>query len=1260
MIQQNPRRRVRPRIRSSVAAALALVALASTGLAMVTGSASGVVLSELDLAWTDPPASVGNGDPLRGAAHVNLNDHLGEEGVSTDHVVTFTADGGVFTRLPSACRTDGDPASIVAPDGSQVRCNLGRVRYGTAIAIDFAVVAHAGDGGTVSVSLTDGTTTATVPPIPVSAPPGIEVIFNEAQRVQANTSWEATFPIALALPAGSADLRGPITFDVAITNKTSTNAPSAIEPSQERCVSLASTTPPSSMPPTTPQAPVPSTCTVTKPAAGILRVTIDGYRSPAAVDPPTTAADGSSLPTDTHVFAAFGLPLHSRDGVSPTTSAFNLTVEHVSATTQAGRSATEANTSNNTEAVAITAPGGYSHNWAHAAPDGTHVVGGGGPWAASYYAAAGDQILSNTSTGVWGGRPASQIPAGASWSTCEVLDGPAAFDGFVQPEAESTNSYAIAALPAGSYAWSVYRGPLPPSGARDTFDCGTAPFLPATTTTIGTTAGECACAHEERLTVSDLASVTALKLTVDPAAVAKASPLGVTPPRIGVHVGAHIASTATAADAVWTLGSVTDRSGAWQTASEVTTSVTPTPGLAYGSTNALRDVMRLIGTRPYVDKTVDHPDVRAGDIVTYSVRTGAEADLGTGSAAWTVTDTIPAGVDYVDASASINPDSVDRQPGGNTVLTWSMSGPVNTDTTITYRARIGFTTGTRTNTAVASIATIPGGPVASVQTDSDTATVAYAGDGRTVLTKAAGSATFAAGGANTWTLDLENLDTVDQDQTDVIDVLPWNGDPRGSSFHGRSAIDHVSENDADVVYYATAIPSTINADPGASANGAFGAPSAMWSTSIPDDTTTVTAIRIVGRVLAAGARRTNTITWHAVGGRAGDRFENMAWAKATHTRLQMIKAAATSTVADGSRLQISKAFGSASGWTAGGHLSYRITVHNPTANVARDVRVHDVGGNGIDPQSVTYTDISQGAPDPTDHTWAVGDLAGGATVSATVTAPISADVDRSRPVLNVAYVENPSNPYDPTADSGCQRNNQSVLADTDQCDAAEVTAPVLRIDKRVGGAAADGTVTWSIRVRVDGTVGAHDVRVLDTYPEGLDRSTVRVTAPPTAGSFDPPTGIWKVDDLEAGATASVTFQGHVEAPSHAPIVNLARVESPDVVRPQATDGASPCQPNDGPTPDAALDADTDQCDLVEILPAPPKGVVPASAPPAHTVPTPRAPKPAPVPPGLVRLPDTGGPSRWIGVLAGSSAAASMAVGLGGRRRGARAGGVHRG
>ena len=1249
------RKRKRP-LRSVGSAALAALAIACAGIAALGGTASAVPFTESDLAWSNAPQSIGNGEILHGIAHVNLNDTLGEEGVETDHVVTFVATGGIFTRLPTACRTDGDPVSAVSPSGSTVRCNLGRVRFGTAVEVDFAVLAHAVDGASVSATMTDGNQSVSLPPVPVTASSGIDVVFNEAQRVQSNAAWKATFPVAVALPAGAADLAGPISFDVVIADKTSTNAPAAITPQQGACVPLASTAPPSSMPNTSSQAPVPTSCTLTRTSPGVLHVVLDGYRMPAAADPPTSAADGSNLPTDRHFFAAFGLPLHSTSGVLPATSSFQLTVARVVATTTNGTAVAEADASNNTEAVAITVPGGYAHNWAHPAaspaPMDTRIVGGGGPWAATYYAAPGDQLISNTTTGMWGGVPASAVTPGATWSACEVLDGPGSFDGYVMGTQQSSNAYAVAALPPGTYTWSVYRGPLPAAGSRDTFDCGSVPFTTVGASTINSVGGECGCAREEKLNLADPSTISAIKLTVDPADLALASALDVTPARIGMHTGVRIAATATATDQVWTLGSVNDRRAAWSTASEVSKVVAPTDGGTYRGTNALRDLMQVIGARPYVDKAVDRPDVRAGDIVTYSVRTGAEANFGTGTAGWAVTDTIPAGIEYVDGTASRQPDSVDRRGDGTTTIRWSLSGPVNTDIVITYQARVAFTSGTRTNTAVATIGTGAGGSGPPVQTDQDSAEVAYAGDGRTLLTKSAGSATFAAGGSNTWTLELANLDTVDQAQTDIIDVLPWNGDARGTAYHGRYVIDSVNAADGDRVYYAIAKPDTIATDPAASSNGGFGAPSSMWSSTKPADAQDVTAIRVVGARLPVGATAATTITWHPVNGRSGDHFENIAWAKAEHTRLQMIKAAATSTVMDGSRLQIAKAYVAATGWRDGNTLSYRVTIHNPTKEVARAVRVHDVGGNGNDPQSVQFSDMQQGSFDAATRTWSVGDVAAGATLTATVTTSITAGSDRAHPFDNTTYVENSSNPYEPATDSPCQQNNQDVLADTDQCDRAEVAPPHLRIDKSADGSTQDGLVTWSIHVRVDGTVGAHNVTVDDTYPVGTDTATLKVTGPPTHGAMDLTAHRWTVGDLTPGEVASVTFQARVSAAVGTVIVNTARVDSPDAMPPAPTPD-TPCQANDGPTVDAALDADTDQCDSVTTIPAPPRPA-PAPTPAPHgpaPVPAPHGPVPAPTPdgPGPQRLPDAGGPSRWIAWVGATSAAGSIALGVPGRR-----------
>src|SRR5690606_15948526 len=102
-----------------------------------------------------------------------------------------------------------------------------------------------------------------------------------------------------------------------------------------------------------------------------------------------------------------------------------------------------------------------------------------------------------------------------------------------------------------------------------------------------------------------------------------------------------------------------------------------------------------------------------------------------------------------------------------------------------------------------------------------------------------------SGESGSWTVTLRSQDPLPQAFTDTIDILPFNGDSRGTSFSGTYDVTSVNVPAGATVYYTTEDPATLSDDPSDTSNGP--APGtvdpARWSTT---PVANPTAIRVIG------------------------------------------------------------------------------------------------------------------------------------------------------------------------------------------------------------------------------------------------------------------------------------------------------------------------------------------------------------------------------------------------------------------------------
>jgi uncharacterized repeat protein (TIGR01451 family) len=316
-------------------------------------------------------------------------------------------------------------------------------------------------------------------------------------------------------------------------------------------------------------------------------------------------------------------------------------------------------------------------------------------------------------------------------------------------------------------------------------------------------------------------------------------------------------------------------------------------------------------------------------------------------------DTLPAHMTYVAGSATPAP-AVTTNGSGQQVLTWTIDGvTTNVDHPLTYQAVAdnSVTPGqTLTNSATASY----GGTT----TPPATAQVTVSTNGYTTIAKTADEQFIPnvdgkGDGSGSWTVTLRSFDPLPQPYTDTIDVLPYKGDGRGTSYSGTYTVGTVSAVAGATVYCTTADPSTLSDDPADPSNGAAGdvaGNTVGWS---PNCTPDATAVRVIGPALAPGDEQQFTVPVTTHGAKGGDKLVNRAQARAGHTELVM-RTSAPITVANYYSATLKKYVQAADGswhdandvadypaFHYGDTIHYRIVVTNTGQGTLTNIDVSD-------------------------------------------------------------------------------------------------------------------------------------------------------------------------------------------------------------------------------------------------------------------------------------------------------------------------------
>lgn len=921
-----------PVVRRLVGAATAL-GLVGTGAAVAALPATAATVYELEGAWAPgTPATLQTGDAVSSTWWFNLNDDAaapGNEPVE-DVTVTVTAQGAVFDAIPPACLVDGvDPASSISADGATLACNVGTQAQGTAFSLTTAMRVTAVTGETVSAAAAIADQQASLPELPVQNAFLQDIRWAESVAGSTRNDTSRDFSFNWTLFHGANSPAGPPTVSYDLTVSNSLGAATQVGP--QACSAFTSGTatghPWSGGTHAANQvAPFPGSCTLTRNSSTSYTLTLSGIDYSHAQGPTTDSA-GNPLPTDRVAVASGQIQLR----LVTTAGAGQISVTSSAPTYTAvdGQTATD-DPANNTTAKNWTT-GIWSHAWQPSYTGSSASV-----WTDTYRVAPESEVGSAVRVIYSNVQNQSSTQGGL----CQVLDTRyVEFTGALTRFDNGTTGEP-AGLPVAYYVGSSALV-NPASGSYDpnAFTCDGATGWTTTRP-------------------ADLSTVKAVRATYPMTAARWQRDLV-------LQVTQRLLPTAQVGQDVWTWGAYinpTSATNAWvypqrsMSPADAGPAATLTPDARYPFAQAGRDILRIVGVTPDVSKSVLPTTVDPGGRATYTLTYSAN---GSGAVAPTVdgyqlVDTLPLGATYVPGSVSPEP-AVTTDGAGQQVLTWTLDGvPTNTTQTLSYDVEYAddVASGERlVNTVTAS--------AEGVQSESATAAVVVNESGSTRIIKTADQAFIPnlAGdgvGAGSWTVLVRSQDPLPQDFVDVIDILPYVGDGRGTSFSGSYRLDGpVTSSIGGTVYYTTADPATLTDDPADPANGAAGdvaGSTVGWSTTFTPD---ATAVRVITGALPARGELTLDVPVVTDGMVGGDVLVNRAQGRAENTRLVMRTSASTS-IANYYSASLKKYVQDADGewrdandpldypqFRVGDTVRYRIVVENTGQGTLTDVVVSD-------------------------------------------------------------------------------------------------------------------------------------------------------------------------------------------------------------------------------------------------------------------------------------------------------------------------------
>lgn len=257
----------------------------------------------------------------------------------------------------------------------------------------------------------------------------------------------------------------------------------------------------------------------------------------------------------------------------------------------------------------------------------------------------------------------------------------------------------------------------------------------------------------------------------------------------------------------------------------------------------------------------------------------------------------------------------------------------------------------------------------------------------------------------------------------------------------------------------------------------------------------------------------------------------------------------------------------------GQEISYDVTVRGSGNLASQDVVVKDLGGDGIDPDSIVVDSVSKGAVDSADGSvWNVGQLEVGEQATAKVTAKVSSSWVAGDNVINDINVASQRYPDGPTSGTP----NETVLEDDDRFDQEVVTTTPtdVKIDKATlrdqSVVAAGGKITFQLTVKNASDVTARNVVSKDIPGEHLTVDSISI---PEGSQGEISGNDWNIGTLAPGQTVTAIVSATI-ADDWTPEQDLAN---------DATVSADGDEYDGGKTPNDGVDPDDDNFDR-EVVP----------------------------------------------------------------------------
>ncbi|WP_261165246.1 DUF11 domain-containing protein [Microbacterium sp. Marseille-Q6965] len=1021
---------------------VAAVTALTTTLMPAVAYAAPVSVHEITARWAGNPVPTAApfGQPVTAEWRVNTND--ADDPYSNEPVdnvrVTLTAGNGVFTSIPTICKTrDVTPVSEISADGTTLLCNLGTVREGTATVIQTPLRASSTTGGDLTVSGTatsDSAAAESAPadpgPLPITYTYGMDLSLVSApgQAYQggvkpSRSGGDRTFlqmNFSLILAAGSRP--GPSTYSFPVT--VGANFTGALNGLQwEGCVPVgdgsAATGQPFSDPAKADRTNFP-TCAVS--GSGTSYTVTLSNLDYTLVNTPTRDSLGQPLPGNGAYIASGTVQFSIPSPVTQITN-FSFTAAPGAFTFSDGTARPDGDAANNSSNTTLVPPGSFSNLWA-GSPANSRASWDTNLWVSpgtgaditlpqpgiddidDYNRAVADRTISGlplymqANSGMWNGY---QGPAGAELAgVCTMNQNPAFVPTWVDGGGWDSQYYLTYTTARFFYTTAAIDTRTETCGDAAPSAKWVEVFPPAghelTDPRIGTD-----------ILMQLPPGVTGVKMTWDPAVDRPRDAQGYT----FLRVLGPIDENAPTSGEGWTVGafnSPADAAATWPTYPTlndwVNLSTMPGGTMLPGSEwnmNGHRDAFRLQGPQGLIEKTVSDTTAQPGVPVTYSLRAQAQ-NLVTSPppVSFEVVDTLPQGMVYVAGSGRPAPSSVSAD--GRT-LTWSFTNvEANVFQDITYQAQrpVDSVIAPGTNLTNTAVINVPGdNRPANTPGRTATATVTVPSASATVFGKSSVDNVLAfEGDSSAWVLTINSQDPVASAFTDTIDILPAVGDGRGTNIDGTYTVTGVDAPAGSRVLYTDAPLSELSTDPRDPSNG--GTPGSEAGNTVGWQAEAIdrpTAIRVIGPELAPGATQTIRIAYETPAGSscvepaAGDNkpgqiLVNSAGSWAEHSALPMLSSSVTE-IANCYAVDLKKYVQDADGewhdantladyptFRVGDEVTYRIVVENIGQGTITDLEITD----DLFPEgSFTVDELARGEEDV--HEYTVTMTGGGAVVN---------------------------------------------------------------------------------------------------------------------------------------------------------------------------------------------------------------------------------------------------------------------------------------